>query len=193
MKRFLLAVIAACAASSGAAAAPDLGSDAQREEGRKLYDKLCAQCHGEKGDGAGPAAIHLRPAPRNFTSGKFKIRTTPNGALPTHTDLQNIIRRGMPYSSMPAWPELKDEELSNLAYYIKTFSTDFANPENVTEPAALPAGPAADDKALERGRTVFVEAGCVRCHGDLGRGDGPSAPTLKDDWGHSIRPADLTH
>src|SRR6185503_3474723 len=26
----------------------------------------------------------------------------------------------------------------------------------------------------------------------LGRGDGPSAPTLMDDWGHPIRPADLT-
>ena len=32
----------------------------------------------------------------------------------------------------------------------------------------------------------------MKCHGNLGRGDGPSAPTLKDDWDHPIRPADLT-
>ena len=31
----------------------------------------------------------------------------------------------------------------------------------------------------------------MKCHGTLGRGDGPSAPTLVDDWGHPIRPADL--
>ena len=40
------------------------------------------QCHGDKGDGNGVAAPHLQPRPRDFTSGKFKIRTTPSGKLP---------------------------------------------------------------------------------------------------------------
>src|SRR5881392_3609235 len=69
---------------------------------------------GENGDGEGYAALHLYPRPRNFTTGKFKIRTTPNGALPTHQDLVNIIRRGMPYTSMPAWPNFTDQEVSDL-------------------------------------------------------------------------------
>jgi mono/diheme cytochrome c family protein len=85
--------------------AQDVGTEAQRESGKKLYLKYCSQCHGEKGDGEGYATPHLYPRPRNFTSGKFKVRTTPNGALPTHQDLVNIIRRGMPYTSMPAWPD----------------------------------------------------------------------------------------
>ena len=117
---------------------PDVGTEAQRESGKRLYGKYCSQCHGEKGDGEGYASTHLRPRPRDFTSGKFKIRTTPNGALPTHQDLVNIIRRGMPYTSMPAWPELSDEEVSNLAYFITTFSPDFANPENVSQARSAP-------------------------------------------------------
>ena len=105
--------------------AQDIGTEAQREAGKKLYLQNCSQCHGEKGDGQGYATSHLLPQPRNFTLGKFKVRTTPNGALPTHQDIVNIIRRGMPYTSMPAWPTLSDQEVSDLAYYVTTFSQDF--------------------------------------------------------------------
>ena len=69
------------------AQAPEVGTEAQRESGKNLYAKYCSQCHGEKGDGEGYATPHLYPRPRNFTTGKFKVRTTPNGALPTHQDL----------------------------------------------------------------------------------------------------------
>ena len=173
------------------AAAPDVGTEAQREAGKKLYAKYCSQCHGEKGDGEGYASPHLRPRPRNFTTGKFKVRTTPNGALPTHQDLVNIIRRGMPYTSMPAWPTLADQDVSNLAYFITTFSPDFSSPENVPQPVPLANGPASTKESVELGKKLYEESGCIKCHGTLGRGDGPSAPTLKDDWGHPIRAADL--
>jgi mono/diheme cytochrome c family protein len=191
-----LAVLIAslCAALSGPvrAAGPEIGTDAQRDSGRKLYARNCSQCHGEKGDGEGYAATHLFPRPRNFTTGKFKIRTTPNGALPTHQDLVNIIKRGMPYTSMPAWPNLSDAELSDLAYFITTFSPDFASAQNAAEPVSLPGAPNTTKETVALGKKLFEENGCVKCHGTLGRGDGPSAPTLTDDWGHPIRAADLT-
>jgi mono/diheme cytochrome c family protein len=170
---------------------PDLGTDAQREAGKVLYLKFCAQCHGEKGDGDGYATPHLNPKPRNFTSGKYKVRTTPTGALPTQQDLVNIIRRGMPYTSMPAWPSLTDDEVSNLAYFIKTFSADFAKPESVPQAISLPSAPGVTNESVELGKKLYEETGCVKCHGTLGRGDGPSAPTLVDDFGQPIRPADL--
>ena len=185
-------LITLCAGPIGSsrAAAQDLGTDAQRESGKALYLKFCAQCHGEKGDGEGYATPHLYPRPRNFTTGKFKVRTTPNGALPTHQDLVNIIKVGMPYTSMPPWPALSDQEVSDLAYFIKTFSPDFANPENVPKPVQLPSGPGSSAE-IELGKKLYAETGCVKCHGTLGRGDGPSASTLKDDWGHPIRAANL--
>ena len=195
MSRACLAVliVSFCAAPTGSvrAAAQDAGTEAQRESGKKLYLHYCSQCHGEKGDGEGYAAPHLRPRPRNFTTGKFKVRTTPNGALPTHQDLVNIIRRGMPYTSMPAWPKLADGEVSDLAYFITTFSPDFSKPENAAKPVELPSAPKATKESIELGKKLYEENGCVKCHGTLGRGDGPSAPTLADDWGHPIRPADL--
>ena len=198
--RYVLAgfVASLCVALTGPTAiqlraqGPDLGTDAQRASGKALYDKNCAQCHGDTGNGEGYATSHLSPRPRDFTTGKFKVRTTPNGALPTHQDLINIIRRGMPYTSMPAWPGLSDSEVSDLAYYIKTFSADFANPELVPKPVELPSPPAATNESIELGKKLYEENGCLKCHGNLGRADGPSAPTLVDELGYPIRAANLT-
>jgi mono/diheme cytochrome c family protein len=190
---FIVLIVSLCAVPSPPlrAQAPEVGTEAQRESGKQLYLKYCSQCHGEKGDGAGYATPHLYPTPRDFTSGKYKVRTTPNGALPTHQDLVTIIRRGMPYTSMPAWPTLTDDQVSNLAYFLTTFYPDFSRPENAPQPVQLPSAPNATNESIELGKKLYVESGCVKCHGTLGRGDGPSATTLKDDWGHPIRPADL--
>jgi mono/diheme cytochrome c family protein len=188
----LVAVVWAAPTGSVRVAAQDAGTEAQRESGKKLYLKYCSQCHGDKGDGAGYAAPHLLPRPRDFTSAKFKVRTTPNGALPTHQDLVNIIRRGMPYTSMPAWPDLSDAQISDLAYFVQTFSPDFASREKVPQTVPLPSGPGATKETIAQGKKLYEDTGCARCHGNLGRGDGPSAPTLKDDFDHPIRPADLS-
>src|SRR6476659_716594 len=160
-------IVSLCGAPGGSmrAAAPDIGTEAQRESGKKIYLKNCSQCHGEKGAGEGYASPHLRPRPRNFTTGKFKVRTTPNGALPTHEDLVNIIRHGMPYTSMPAWPNLADQEVSDLAHFITTFSPDFSNPEKTPKPVTLPSAPRATKESIEQGKKLFEETGCVKCHG----------------------------
>ena len=51
----------------------------------------------------------------------------------------------MPYTSMPAWPTLSDQEVSDLAYFITTFSPDFSNAENVPQPVPLPSAPKRDE------------------------------------------------
>ena len=175
------------------AAVSSAATPAELEVGKKAYEKNCAQCHGDLGDGQGSAAPHLLPRPRDFTSGKFKLRTTPSGALPTDADLERVIRTGMPYTSMPPWPGLTDAELKGLVQYVKGFHEGFADPAQAPKPIELKGAPASSKETIAKGKELYVSLGCVRCHGETGRGEGPSAPTLKDDLGHPIRAADLTY
>ena len=90
--RALLAfcLMAALASAAPAQPQPDLGSEEQRQAGKAVYDKWCAQCHGDDGAGEGIAAPYVHPKPRDFTSAKYKIRSTRNGSLPTDADLRGV-------------------------------------------------------------------------------------------------------
>src|SRR5262245_62027792 len=63
------------------------------EHGREAYMHNCRACHGDHGDGGGPAAYGLRPPPRDFTATRFKIKfsTVESGKLPTDDDLKHIL------------------------------------------------------------------------------------------------------
>jgi mono/diheme cytochrome c family protein len=163
-------------------------------KGKAVYLKWCAGCHGETGGGDGPAAAAMLPRPRNFTGAIYKIRTTASGQLPTDADLMRAIDEGLPGSAMPAWKSrLSDAERRNVMAYLKTFSAFFADTSQHI--AALkfssPPGGGGGAAALKEGRLFYDSIGCRKCHGDQGRGDGPSAPTLKDDAGFPIFAADL--
>jgi DMSO reductase family type II enzyme heme b subunit len=158
--------------------------------GKRVYDQKCSQCHGEKGDGNGVAKDVFLPRPRDFTYGLFKIRTTPSGAVPSDDDLKHIIREGMPYTGMPAWRDLGEEELAAVVAYIKSFSGAFAG--DAPQPIKIPGPPRSSPESVQRGRKLYEENKCFDCHGNAGRGDGKSSATLKNDWNEPIRPADLT-
>ena len=170
--------------------------DAGGELGKQVYDKWCGHCHGDQGDGNGVAASRLKPKPRDFTSGKYKIRMTTTGNIPLDSDLNRAIRKGLYGTSMPAFPPayLSDAEVEAVVQYIKSFSPWFEDPERQNpETITIPEPPPYDEEsARTTGRQVYEETGCARCHGEEGRGDGPSAPTLVDDWGDHIKVADLT-
>ena len=188
----LVWAIVLLAVAASAAHAQEAGG----ELGKQVYDKWCGHCHGDQGDGNGVAASRLKPRPRDFTSGKYKIRMTTTGNIPLDSDLTRAIRKGLYGTSMPAFPNayLSDAEVEAVVQYIKSFSPWFEDPERQNpETITIPEPPAYDEEAARTtGRRVYEETGCARCHGDEGRGDGPSAPTLVDDWGHHIKVADLT-
>lgn len=167
---------------------------AQPEAGARLYRTHCVQCHGPAGAGDGPAADRVYPRPRDFTLALFKIRSTPSGSVPTDHDLFRVISEGLPGTSMPPWKKvLSEEERWQLVHHVKTFDTMgiFAD-EPAKERVALGPVPEVTTELIQKGQKLYESKKCWQCHGRLGRGDGPSAEGMKDDWGHPIRPVNFT-
>lgn len=159
--------------------------------GRRIYEARCARCHGIQGDGRGRYAADLSTPPTDFTRGVFKFRSTPSGSLPTDDDLVRVVERGVRGTAMLPWPGLSRREKQAVIAYVKTFSEWFEEAEQA-EPVAIPSPPASSAELVHRGRALYNEAGCAKCHGPEGGGDGPRAAELTDDVGRPIWPTDFT-
>lgn len=166
-------------------------TEEQEARGKAVYDRRCVGCHGQKGDGNGPAATFLDPRPRDFTIGSFKFRTTPSGSLPTDGDLFRTLTRGVRFTAMPTWHELPEQDRIAVISYIKTLSPRWRE-EKAEAPVPIGEPPRATPELLARGKELYARAKCVQCHGEGGKGDGPSASELSDDLGFKSVPADFT-
>jgi mono/diheme cytochrome c family protein len=91
-------------------------------KGQGLFNRYCSTCHGYDGKADTPQARQLQPAPRDFTGTGFKHHAAAPNGLPTDAELQKVIVHGVPGTGMPAWPNLKGEELDAVTQYLKTFS-----------------------------------------------------------------------
>jgi mono/diheme cytochrome c family protein len=174
-----------------ALAAPALA--APPAEDVDLYRKWCARCHGDAGDGKGPAAAALAfngAAPRDFTAGRFKLGTVKEGGTPTDADLARVIAGGIPGTSMPWFSDLLSTgEIARLVGVVRSFAK---TPRPAGTPIDLGDEPADDEASRARGKTLFADLGCPACHGPEGHGDGASASQLRAADGSPLRPADLT-
>lgn len=86
--------------------------------GAAIYQDRCAACHGTSGDGAGVAARHLDPKPRDYRRGIFKFTSTPYGAKPRREDLVRTVRQGARGTSMPSFALLAEEDLQAVIDYV---------------------------------------------------------------------------
>ena len=159
--------------------------------GESVYRENCVACHGEKGDGKGPQAYRLRTKPRDFTKGIYKFRSTPSGSLPLDKDVYRTITQGVRGTSMLAQLQLSEQSRWAVVQYVKTLSKRFTE-EKPGQAVLFPPVPSPNAQLVAFGRSLYEEAGCAQCHGPSGKGNGPSAKDLKDDWGDPILPPDLT-
>ena len=156
--------------------------------GQAAYEQSCARCHGVQGKGNGVDAKRFYPRPRDLTLGVYKFRTTASGTPPTDEDLFHTITYGLPGSNMPDWPHLDEATRWQLVAYLKSLSPVFEQTQ--PQPVTLAPDPGAKHD-LAKGKELYGTLGCAACHGVNGHANGTSAPTLVDDWGMPIRPADL--
>jgi len=92
------------------------------EPGRRVYELQCAGCHGDNGDGGGPAAHYLDPRPRNFRRGTYKFTSTQSGSKPLRSDLFRTITRGLSGASMPDFRLVSEEHRWDVVEYVRYIS-----------------------------------------------------------------------
>ncbi len=159
--------------------------------GRQLYGTRCAVCHGLEQDGQGPASLFLTTPPRDFQAESFKFRSPSSSSLPSGEDLFRTITAGFPAYGMPSFDYLSAEDRWALVHYTMAASERFEK-RQPAEPLDLGLDPGPGPERLELGRQAFERAQCGKCHGEDGRGFGPSAAELKDTQDRPIRTLDLT-
>lgn len=98
---------------AAAQAAPQASSAAEN------YKGVCGPCHGEKGEGNGPAAVALNPKPANFADPAF-------WSTRSKTHIEKVIREGGPAVGKsplmaPFGGRFSPPEISALADYLATF------------------------------------------------------------------------
>ena len=133
--------------------------------GWSAYGAYCRSCHGDDGDGHGPASIGMQPPPRDLRRGIVKFASVPSGQLPTDDDLARIIRGGLHGTPMRGW-QLPDDDVDAIVQYLKTFSPRWRT-GHAGDPISMPADPwlGRDDVARARGAQIYHSvAQCWTCH-----------------------------
>ncbi|WP_417666953.1 cytochrome c/FTR1 family iron permease [Pseudidiomarina sp.] len=78
---------------------------------KELYQTQCSACHGQQGQGDGPAGQNLEPAPTNFTD----LERAENRSL---LGLYDAITKGIDDTAMMAFTNLTEQQRWSLAFYV---------------------------------------------------------------------------
>ena len=86
--------------------------------GKYIFERNCYVCHGIKGDGDGPLAVHFDPSPAVLSNPKITGDSNTNAY-----DNFEVIVVGIANTAMISWAGiLSDQEIWDVTYYLRTFS-----------------------------------------------------------------------
>src|SRR2546428_714770 len=135
--------------------------------GREIYTTRCAVCHGDSGDGKGPAGLALPLTPANFRDKDGVAEMRDNYWFWRVSEGGQVEPFKSEGSAMPPWKgQLSVEERWAVMAYQHTFSGHQG-----------PHVPWEHPESVAMGRDIYAMA-CVMCHGAEGKGDGSVGPML---------------
>ncbi len=109
---------------------PDAGLSEAQTRGKALFLANCAFCHAADGSGRNWIGSFLEPRPRDLRRNYFP-------GITSGSDLIEVIRHGIPGTSMPAWKNaLTEEEITDLVDFLQIGSSQ---PAKSTQSAAIPS------------------------------------------------------
>lgn len=90
------------------------------DQGRRLYLRYCASCHGQDGAGSGPVVPYLKIQPPDLTS----LKRENHGVYPLRKVITAIdgsrVVRGHGDADMPVWGEVFEKEAEGRRYPVLT-------------------------------------------------------------------------
>jgi len=95
--------------------------------GAMLYKQNCMSCHGASGDGLGPLAAGMEPAPINFLDKERYAQRTLYG-------LYNTITQGVSGTTMGSYHEMSAEDRWALAFYVGQLAVKDSDYADVNAP-----------------------------------------------------------
>jgi len=158
----------------GAVAAPPAARDIQ--QGKALYDRQCATCHGASGRGDGPSAGGLATKPADLADGRIM------NPLPDEF-LINVIRRGGPAEglapTMPPFEKFLDPgQTAQVVAYLRSLAQPPRRPEQeqpLVHVAGAPRQPIFFNHVIHASSFGIA---CEYCHADARRSDFAGLPSV---------------
>jgi mono/diheme cytochrome c family protein len=120
------------------------------ENGAKIFNQECAQCHGTRGMGDGPQATRLSVPVATLGLSDFSRLYTP-------AEWYMVVTQGNMERFMPPFANLTDRQRWDVVAYAMRLSTS--------------------DELITQGKALY-QANCTSCHGLSGKGNGPDAGEL---------------
>jgi mono/diheme cytochrome c family protein len=120
------------------------------ENGAKLYNQECAQCHGPNGLGDGSQATQLSVPVAALGLSDFSRLYTP-------AEWYSVVTQGNMEKFMPPFGNLTDRQRWDVIAYALSLSIS--------------------NEVITTGKLIYAE-NCMTCHGVNGKGDGPEANKL---------------
>jgi mono/diheme cytochrome c family protein len=129
--------------------------------GDKIYAALCAQCHGQNGEGGVSPALN-----------------TADFQQDTDQEIHDAISKGVPGTAMAAWGEvLNSDQIDQVVKFIRTFAGGETNTET-TPP--IPSATLTFSDVLP-----ILKSNCSACHGNFGGWDASSYKSVMESGAHA--------